>query len=649
MATTTAGYIEKVMPEMLDDKIRLTWVRTGFSIADNTSTIRWTLQFITTEFGAIITANDRDYIVEFDGQRFTGIFNFGRVPDNSTFTIASGEVVIPHYSNGAKSFSYSFNVRVDITFTLGSVTRATASGVDAIEPIPRKATIYRAPDFTDEESPTIEFTNPAGNILSKLEVGISLSNGAYVEIPYKEITKTSTSYTFDFSDYERAFLRERTIGSTRLPLMYYVRSTFPNGEYLLSGMSATMTIVDGHPLFESTTIKDVNSVTTALTGNENIIVVNASRVEVGMTVNYRKEAKSVEEKIICGTKSIKSIVGYFDPVESGTVIFSAKDNRGQISTKTVTAASVIEYKKPTISFIYTQPDATATTLTGTVSGTFWHGSFGLSNNTFNLQYRYRIGNGDYTNWTNLYAIPTEGTYSTGFSIPNMDYRNAYTVQMRVIDSIYTVESSEVNVLVKPVFDWSKSDFNFNVPITMNGETVLRHNASANNTVLSASGGHIYIRPQGSEDTTGETIINPDGSVVFGGEVDLSATMSDYVIETGTASMGTNGTWYWSKWKSGRAECYGVRNFGNMAISTAWGSLYCSAAYTQSLPSGLFKSAPEYVNPVVVGTTQGACEVWRDSSTATDSATQITNIILVRPTSYNAQQVKIGFNVIGRWK
>lgn len=644
----TSGYTDVKVTDY--NTLRFLWTLEEQNELGNYSDIRWQLILYSGTYGEILSSAGKNCFVTVDGiDAATSTVGIA-IDNNSSKVLLSSTKRIYHNADGTKVFSYSFGVDFSIVWGGQQLGWARGSGTGILPDIYHKATIHRAPYFTDEENPTVYFTTTA-RALKKLEIGISLSNGTYMEIPYREIDTASTSYTFEFTDYERKFLRERSPNSVQLPLTFYARSTLMNDEQLLSGMSSMMTIVNSAPTINTTSIKDVNSITTALTGNENIFVLNASRVEANMTASFFKETKVVDDsyKIQCGSKTIKSTLGYFPEVESGSIVFTIKDSRNLITTKTVTAASVIEYKKPTISFIYTQPDATATTLTGTVSGTFWHGSFGVSNNTFNLQYRYRIGNGDYTNWTNLYAIPTEGTYSTGFTIPGMDYRNAYTVQMRVIDSIYTVESSEVNVLVKPVFDWSKSDFNFNVPITMNGETVLRHNASANNTVLSASGGHIYIRPQGSEDTTGETVINPDGSVVFGGEVDLSATMSDYVIETGTASMGTNGTWYWSKWKSGRAECYGVRNFGNMAISTAWGSLYCSAAYTQSLPSGLFKAAPEYVNPVVVGTTQGACEVWRDSSTTTDSATQITNIILVRPTSYNAQQVKIGFNVIGRWK
>jgi hypothetical protein len=213
---------------------------------------------------------------------------------------------------------------------------------------------------------------------------------------------------------------------------------------------------------------------------------------------------------------------------------------------------------------------------------------------------------------------------------------------------------------------------------MNGETVLRHNADANNTVLSASGGHIYIRPKGTDDTSGETIVYPDGRIKFGGEVTFADGTTgggsinpdnyytkeevdslipdtpagvDYVVETGTEAMGTNGTWYWTKWASGKAECYGLRNYGNMACSSTWGSLYMSNdTFKQNLPSGLFSAAPDYININLHHVTGGGYG-WIIGSSSGDAPTAEAtgSFRVIRATSATIQQAYIAFNVIGKWK
>lgn len=141
-----------------------------------------------------------------------------------------------------------------------------------------------------------------------------------------------------------------------------------------------------------------------------------------------------------------------------------------------------------------------------------------------------------------------------------------------------------------------------------------------------------------------------GDAHFYGNVSGSVNdaIKDYVIETGTEAMGSNGTWYWRKWLSGRAECYGRRNFGNMAVSTAWGSLYLSPAFSQALPTGLFVDTPEYINISInrCGGTGG----WVNQGNNDDaSATSTGNFYVFAARSGNFSKVHFGFQCIGRWK
>lgn len=47
---------------------------------------------------------------------------------------------------------------------------------------------------------------------------------------------------------------------------------------------------------------------------------------------------------------------------------------------------------------------------------------------------------------------------------------------------------------------------------------------------------------------------------------------DYIVE-----QKTSGVWYYRKWNSGFAECYGYHTINNVSCSTAWGSLYGTSA------------------------------------------------------------------------
>ena len=126
-----------------------------------------------------------------------------------------------------------------------------------------------------------------------------------------------------------------------------------------------------------------------------------------------------------------------------------------------------------------------------------------------------------------------------------------------------------------------------------------------------------------------------------------APLNDFVIEYGQEPMGSNGTWYWRKWKSGRAECYGCRNFGAMAITTTWGSLYRSSSFRQDLPGGLFIDTPEVIDICYRGSNYGGWVIRHEDYDASDYSTG--GFCIVRPASATLSTSDIGFNVIGRWK
>ena len=125
---------------------------------------------------------------------------------------------------------------------------------------------------------------------------------------------------------------------------------------------------------------------------------------------------------------------------------------------------------------------------------------------------------------------------------------------------------------------------------------------------------------------------------------VNDNIQDYVVETGTEAMGTNGTWYWSKWASGKAECYGCRNYGNMSVANAWGSGYLSPAFKQALPTGLFNKVPEYMN-ISINRCSGTGS-WINQGNNNDATASSTgNFYIFSTTSSNYSQVYLGFHCI----
>jgi hypothetical protein len=86
--------------------------------------------------------------------------------------------------------------------------KGSAGGYLSAPKINRQANILTALNFNDEENPTITYENPAGNNVTSLKVCIASTDGQKIYVPYRDISKIGTSYTFNLTDTERKSLRQ---------------------------------------------------------------------------------------------------------------------------------------------------------------------------------------------------------------------------------------------------------------------------------------------------------------------------------------------------------------------------------------------------------------------------------------------------------
>lgn len=152
-------------------------------------------------------------------------------------------------------------------------------------------------------------------------------------------------------------------------------------------------------------------------------------------------------------------------VESGSVVFSAKDSRGYSSSVTVNAP-MVSYVKLTNNATGTRTDPTSGNATLTLRGNYYNGSFGAVDNT--LEIKYRIGDGEY-----IPVTPTisGNTYSASVPLTDLDYTQAYTVEIVVTDKLASASKNVTIGKGVPVFDWGDSDMNIHVPLTVDRVTI----------------------------------------------------------------------------------------------------------------------------------------------------------------------------------
>ena len=512
------------------------------------------------------------------------------VPNSQAWvTITTTSHTITHASDGTASVTITCRIKGIINGLNFTEDRA----VITLDQIIKWPYLTGADNFNNKDNPTITYRNPMGNSVTTLWACISFT-GELADVPYRSVSKTGTSYTFNLTDVERETLIRGTSGASR-SVRFILRAEI-NGETKYSVLHRTFSKTDLEPTLNPT-VTDVNATTVALTGDSNTLIQYYSNAAITFGAEAKEGAIISSKKCVCGAKSLTND-GTITAVENGTFVFTATDNRGVTVSKTLNK-TLIPYIKPTcnqqLRMVLENDNAAQVDLT--ITGNYFNGSFGAKNNTLTLYVRSLEEGGAWSQWGDISILINDisnNTYTAHANVSGLNPNRTYTFQCKAVDALGEAITTEYAVKLKPVFDWGKTDFNFNVPITIEG--------------------------------------NP---------------LVDFVIEEGTDAMGTNGTWYWRKWKSGRADCYGVRNYGNMGVSTAWGGLYRSESFSQSLPYGLFIATPEVVDITYRVANYGG---WIARHEATEASKDNTGgFIVVRPASATLSQAHIGFNVIGRWK
>ena len=535
------------------------------------------------------------------------------LPANTPVTIYSGTVNVPHSSTSAQSFSLGWRLYGRVFVGGDSVTPNLPSGVDTgpqyfvLDAIVRSAFIESILDgltiCTDEDSLKMLYNNPMQNEATLLQAGISVSNGAEMEVPYRSISKTGTVYTFNLTTSEWAAIYAKTLDKkvTTCPIRFYLKSTVPvlNGsstETRVDYKDATMNFINYLPTMNPV-LKDINPVTVNITGNENVFVRHASNVQFNLNASAKKQAKLTNYYAANGDNTVFATSGVLEAVTGNDFNMQVFDSRGFYAavqeTHNVTAGNWIEYVPLTCAVKNGLLDANGN-LVVTISGKYFGGSFGAVDNSLHLEYNIRKS-GDVDVWTPVYVsnVPTDSNnnYTYSFTISDLDYTDRYLLTVRATDQINQEGSiTETIIGAVPVFDWGKNDFAFYVPVTINGASV-------------------------------PSIVEQD----------------------------TYSGWTYRKWTDGTAECWKNLTIDNVNISNSFAGGWYASGNLESTNLTFpftFKEQPSVtVSTLPTGTSWA---IVFPGSTA-GNTTQTGSFQLLGTSSTTAKSYILSYQVKGRWK
>lgn len=576
--------------------LKLDWTATQ-DIATNTSTISWSV------VGAGTSTTGAGWYMTGPVQV---VINGKTVYSSSTrfklyvgTKVASGTLKIEHNPDGSKSFSASMKAAI-----YEASYNKSGSGSWTLNNIPRAATITAAPNFNDEENPTITYSNLLGDSIERLSACISFT-GAKADIPYRDIDLNGSEYTFNLTEEERNILRAGVTSGYSVKVYFYVR-TVMDGEFYFNKVAKTFTIINGEPTI-APTVAEGNSKIAALTGSTAAYIANASIINYEVNPTVRKGATIKSISVQFGNYKGTTATGAIENVTtSGDITFTLTDSRNNKATAKI-PAKVLTYMKPTVDIQEETLSTTATEIYFNVS-CYWsdmwfdgteNGSGGGVYNTATLNYRYKLQDGEYGEWIAVESSEFEPDSLDSIRhyyqvyINGLDSTGTYVIQTVLTDKLTDINNSglyidEFTVKMTPVFDWGKGDFAVNVPLYANDKIYLGddYTGSARELVSQEFNGTFIGRGNYDAGNGGGSDDHPGyDTYICGNDVCLQTKKGGFITINNSGPLyqdmvleqGNDGVYAYRKWQSGLLEVWRTSSSSvSYDITKTYGSMYYSS-------------------------------------------------------------------------
>ena len=420
---------------------------------------------------------------------------------------------VGHNDDGSKTVSISSSYSAEFSPTSGS-----ASGSMTLTTIPRASEISSVSTANIGSAATITVNRKSSSFTHTITYSFGSLSGTIVT----KSSSTSISWTIPTTFY--AQIPNSKTGSGTLTITTYSGNT-QIGSSSTKSFSVS-TSESGCKPTVSGSVVDSNSTTTAITGNNSILIAGYSTANVSytatpknsasiktITVNNNSAYSGTSSSAVSGTKALTSF-------NSSSINIVAKDSRGYSTTKTLTAGTnytLVNYVPLTFNGSVTRDTPTGNALKITFSGKFYGHNIGNSSNTLTLTWKWRRNdNGSWTSWNNggtltqgtHYTINTSNnTYSSGSGSSQtavqidtgFNYQKEYEIAVYYNDLL--VNTSKTLYLSKgqPIINWDGSNFNVNGNFKINN-TQMQVNASSTisgGIKVRLSGDTLYITTNGS--------------------------------------------------------------------------------------------------------------------------------------------------------
>lgn len=613
----------------------LSWTATQ-SIANNTSTISWTLS---TAGGYSSWITERTVYVDIDGER---VFSKTNAVDRYRGTIATGTKTISHNSDGTRSFSVSLAAAIYY-----SSIQCTGSQTFTLDTIARASTLSVSDGTLGTKT-----TPTADRKSSSFTHTLTWECGSYSGTIATKSSATSWNFTPELKLASVAPYGQKVYCT-------YTLSTY-NGSTLVGTDSKSVWFTIPSSVKPSCTLSlsDSNGYASTYGGyiqgeSQLSVTINATQAYGSPISRYSASANGTTYSTRTFTTSALNKVG------TNTISATVTDGRerpGSVSSN----ITVLAYSRPQI----TNLKVRRCNANGTENDRGGYGKISfhctitpLSNkNTRACSLRYRQSGA--TTWTNAPAI-TLSAYNQDCNPPviQMSDAHSYEVQINLTDAfgttsavtsistgycLYHIPASGKGITFGGIAEGD--GFNVKMDATF-GENVnmkknLQLNGNVNGNYLTGTWLQTTHTTDLGKAPPKVAVLDNSGWIYYRTLKELRADLGikDYVVQ-----QGTSGIWTYRKWNSGTAECWLENDLsltGITPVAYMNDSAYLTHA-TVNLPF-VFKTRPSCVADGRLGTGLGFVNVIVESGYS-----QVT--VYVTGNQESADITIGSMTVTGRWQ
>lgn len=323
------------------------------SIPNNQTVVRVRVYCWRTNTG-YVTNDDGTCYVNVDGANYSNSWVYPEKPIsyNSDTLLFDQNVTINHDADGKKTIYVSAYIKYSHRFSSNS------QGFNVVlTDIPRQGVIISAPNFTDLDNPVINYSNPAGSIVTDLELCLSLSTTPTPISSWRTLNKLGANYTYELNDTDNAALYAAMPNSSSITV-YFIIKTVIAGVTYYSNKAVTFTVANANPTITGAAYQDINPVTTALTGDDQKIIQNNSNLRFTVSglaalkgASLASISATIDGVTITNTLSGSTIAtelvlfGVVNSSRDVTAVITLTDSRGNTTTLDV-AITVLGYEIP---------------------------------------------------------------------------------------------------------------------------------------------------------------------------------------------------------------------------------------------------------------------------------------------------------------